>query len=159
MYRFISVDSSTKKLAGAYFKNSKLVSVINYNINSVEEQFNLLKKYCMRLRIEKVFLEDQEIYRRETTKDIHKLIAHTCNLQGALSTCFHFKYVERVPVAEWKENLSKKLTKERVLEILSDKEKKTVVFSKEMPKTKQVGKLNKDCIDAIGIGLYEAGRF
>lgn len=159
MNNILSIDADTKKIAGSFFVNRNLKYVINYDSICFLDYYTYLKKWCKIHKVQKIYIEDQDFYRFDTAKDIKKLMIHVGILSGGLCEYQkNFEFVKRVSPLAWKGNTKKHIIKERILNELTTKEKKILVFSKKINKIREVKKLNNDCMDSIGIGLYKLER-
>ena len=162
MENYLAIDPDTIKLAGAFYVNSILTSVINYNSYSAGDYVRYLKRFVKAFNVQRLHVEDQKIYSLQTSEGVHSLINHVHFIRG------YFYYYKRingdkffnlVSVKDWKGSLSKRLTKKRILKKLRPEEERVLVHTRTSIRVKDVKKLNNDCMDAIGVGLHVAGRF
>jgi len=142
----LSIDPGTKEMGWALWEDNELqICGLARGTNWVESVLAL-----PRFTIEKLTIEDQQIYRHSPV-NAHSLLA-VARVVGAVVAHYGFPKFVLVPPAQWKGQLPKDVCGRRTLSKLTEQELHQVEVA-PCPAS-----LRHNLMDAVGIGLWANGR-
>jgi len=142
----LSIDPGTKEMGWALWEHNELQICGLARGENWIESVRALPKFT----IEKLTIEDQQIYRRSPI-NAHSLLA-VARVVGAVVAYYGFPKFSLVAPAKWKGQLPKDVCNRRTLSKLTAEELKQVEVA-PCPAS-----LKHNLIDAVGIGLWANGR-
>lgn len=157
----LCVDPNVRGCGIALFDDTKLVSAQyvkhpnftgrNYISATLLGNAVFVEVFKTAKKIDLLIIEHPRIYPGMPSKDLNDLI-DVANVGSAVNTAMHLNSTafQTVFPSEWKGNVEKKVMLERIRSKLSTAELKACRFTNKSD--------NEDLLDAVGIGLWRAGR-